>query len=98
LIENGGAQEEAENSNINTIRRREKLIYPMIHIKRVIIDSSDLRIMRVSSQTVAFRRDLRIRGLRSTIRATDQKVNFGSTPEVSLNQLKFFLGITFYPP
>jgi hypothetical protein len=45
--------------------------------------------MRVSSQTVVFRRDLRIRGLRSTIRAMDQKVNFLSTPEVSLNQLNF---------
>jgi hypothetical protein len=53
--------------------------------------------MRVSSQTVAFRRDLHIRGLRSTIRATDQKVNFGSTPEVSLNQLKFFLSLHSTP-
>jgi hypothetical protein len=76
LIENGGAQEEAENSTIDIIRRRKNLIHPTVHIKRVIIDSSDLQIMRVSSQTVVFRRDLRIRGLRSTIRAMDQKVNF----------------------
>jgi hypothetical protein len=54
-IENGGAQEEAENNTIDTIRRRKNLIHPTVHIKRVVIDSSDLRIMRVSSQTVAFR-------------------------------------------
>jgi hypothetical protein len=45
--------------------------------------------MRVSSQTVTFRRDLCIRGLRSTIRATDQKVNFWSTSEASRNKHKF---------
>jgi hypothetical protein len=54
-IENGGTQEEAENITIDTIRRRKNLIHPMVHIKRLIIDSSDLQIMRVSSQTVAFR-------------------------------------------
>jgi hypothetical protein len=54
-IENGGTQEKAENITIDTIRRRKNLIHPMVHIKRLIIDSSDLQIMRVSSQTVAFR-------------------------------------------
>jgi hypothetical protein len=62
----------------------------MVYIKQVTIHSSIHRIMHVSSQTVAFRRDLRIRGLRSTIRATDQKVKFWSTPKVSLNQPNFF--------
>jgi hypothetical protein len=53
--------------------------HPRVQNIRTILDSSDLRIMHVSSQTVAFRRDLRIRGLRSTIGATDQKVKFWST-------------------
>jgi hypothetical protein len=52
----------------------------MVHIKQVTIHPSIHRFMHVSSQTVAFRCDLCIRGLRSTIRAT---------PEVSLNQLNF---------
>jgi hypothetical protein len=62
----------------------------MAENEQLTIDSSDFRIMHVSSQTVTFRQDLRIRGLRSTIRATDQKVNFWSTPKVSPNQLNFF--------
>jgi hypothetical protein len=53
----------------------------MIHNKQVIIDSSVLRIMHVSSKTVAFRRDLCIYCLRSTIGAACQKVKFWSTPE-----------------
>jgi hypothetical protein len=53
--------------------------------------------MHVSSQTVAFRRDLHIRGLRSTIRVTDQKVNSWSIPEVSLNQLNFFRALHSTP-
>jgi hypothetical protein len=39
-------------------------------------DPFDLRIKHVNSKMAAFRRDLRIRGLRSIIRATVQKVNF----------------------
>jgi hypothetical protein len=61
----------------------------MVHIKQVTIHSAVHQIMRVSSQTVAFRRDLRIRGLRSTIGATNQKFNFWSTSEASLIKLKF---------
>jgi hypothetical protein len=72
--------------NYRYIRRRKNLIHPMVHIKRVTIHSSDLRIMRVSSQTVAFRRDLRIRGLRSTIGATDQKSQILVNSEASINQ------------
>jgi hypothetical protein len=41
-LEKGGAQKEAANSTIDTIRRRKNLIHPTVHIKRVIIDSSDL--------------------------------------------------------
>jgi hypothetical protein len=67
----------------------------MVHIKQGTIHSSVHQIMRVNSQMIVFRRDLRIRGLRSTIRATDQKLNFWSTPEVSLNQLNFF-GVTLH--
>jgi hypothetical protein len=51
--------------------------HPMVQNIWTIIDSSDLRIMRVICQMVAFLRDLRIRGLRSTIGATDQSSNFG---------------------
>jgi hypothetical protein len=50
-------------------------------IKLLICDSSDLRIKHVSIKTDAFRRDLCIRGLRSTIGATIQKVKFWSTLE-----------------
>jgi hypothetical protein len=59
----------------------------MVHIKQVTIHSSVLQIMGVSSQTVAFQRDLCIRGLRSTIRATDAKVKFWVNSEASLNQI-----------
>jgi hypothetical protein len=52
------------------------LIHPTIQIKRVLIDSSNLRIKHLNSKTVAFRRDLHICGLRSTIQATIQKVKF----------------------
>jgi hypothetical protein len=44
--------------------------------KLIIRDPSDLRIKHVNSKTVAFRRDLHIRGLRSTIRVMVQKVKF----------------------
>jgi hypothetical protein len=40
-LEKGGAQKEAANNTIDTIRRK-NLIHPTVHIKRVIIDSSDL--------------------------------------------------------
>jgi hypothetical protein len=59
----GGAQEEAEAQENYRYSRRKNLIHPTVHIKRVTIHLSGLRIMRVSSQTVAFRRDLHIRGL-----------------------------------
>jgi hypothetical protein len=48
----------------------------MIEIKLLTHDSSDLRIKHVNIKTVALRRDLRIRGLRSTTRATAQNVKF----------------------
>jgi hypothetical protein len=48
------AEEERPARTDDTLRRRNKLIHPMIHNKQVIIDSSVLRIMRVSSQMVAF--------------------------------------------
>jgi hypothetical protein len=73
----GGAQEEAAaKRTIDTLEGGKNLIYPTIHIKRVTIHSSVHQITSVSSQTIAFRRDLRIHSLRSTIRATDQKVKF----------------------
>jgi hypothetical protein len=59
--------------------------------KLFICDLSDLQIQHVNSKTVAFRRDLRIRGLRSTIGATVQKVKFWSTPEPLSN---IFFGVT----
>jgi hypothetical protein len=49
--------------------------------KWAILDPSNLRIKHVNIKTVAFRRYLRIRGLRSTIGVTVQKVKFWSTPE-----------------
>jgi hypothetical protein len=68
----GGAQEEAAaKRTIDTLEGGKNLIHPTINIKRVTIHSSVHQIMGVSRQTVAFRRDLRIRGLRSTIGATD---------------------------
>jgi hypothetical protein len=54
----------------------ENLMYSMAKIKLLICDSSDLWIKHVSIKTVVFRWDLRIRGLRSTIRAMVQKVKF----------------------
>jgi hypothetical protein len=60
----------------------------MTHIKQVTIDSSVHQIMHVSSQTIVFRRDLHIHGLRSTIGATSQKVKFWSTPKAYLNKLE----------
>jgi hypothetical protein len=69
---------------------REKPKQPTAVIKRAIVDSSVHRIMCVSSKTDVFRRDLRICGLQSTTRATDQKVNFLINPQkVSLNKLNF---------
>jgi hypothetical protein len=50
--------------------------HPTVKNKLFIRDPSDLRIKHVNSKTAAFRRDLRIRGLRSTIGATVQKVKF----------------------
>jgi hypothetical protein len=51
----GGAQRKNDgNGTIDRIRRRNNLIHPTTHIKQVTIHSSDLRIMRVSSQMVAF--------------------------------------------
>jgi hypothetical protein len=46
----------------------------------------------VNVKTVAFRRDLRIRCLRSTIRATVQKVQFSVNSRASF----FFFGVTFH--
>jgi hypothetical protein len=48
----------------------------MTEIKLLTRDPSDLRIKHVNIKTVALRRDLRIRGLRSIIRLTVQKVKF----------------------
>jgi hypothetical protein len=48
----------------------------MAEIKLLIRDPSDLRIKHVHIKTDAFQQDLHIRGLRSTIRAMDQKVSF----------------------
>jgi hypothetical protein len=48
----------------------------MAEIKLLIRDPSDLWIKHVNSKTIAFRWDLHICGLRSTIRATVQKVKF----------------------
>jgi hypothetical protein len=48
----------------------------MTEIKLLTRDPSDIRIKHVNIKAVAFRRDLRIRGLRSIIRATVQKVKF----------------------
>jgi hypothetical protein len=62
----------------------EKPKKPTTVIKRATIDSCVHRIMCAGSKTDAFRRDLRIRGLRSTTRVTDQKVNFWSIPKKSL--------------
>jgi hypothetical protein len=78
------------SGNMTQLEGGKNLIYPTVHIKQVTIHSSIHQIMRVSSQTAAFRRDLHICGLRSTIRAMNQKVNFWSTSEASLNKLNFF--------
>jgi hypothetical protein len=68
---------------------------PMVQNIRTILDSSDLWIMRVSSQTVAFQEDLCIHGLWSTIGATDQKVKFWSTLSLSKPNLNLiFLSVT----
>jgi hypothetical protein len=56
--------------------RDETQLQSRAEIKLSIRDPSDLRIKHVNSKTVAFQRDLRIHGLRSTIRATVQKVKF----------------------
>jgi hypothetical protein len=71
----GGAKEKEKNDQkpIATWRKPKQ---PTAIIKRATIDSSDLRIEHVNIKMVAFRRDLHIRGLRSTIGATDQKVKF----------------------
>jgi hypothetical protein len=62
------------------------------------LDSPILRIKRVNSQTDAFKQDIRIRGLRSTIISMVQKVKFWSTLEPLSNQLKcIFLGCYILP-
>jgi hypothetical protein len=61
-------------------------MYPTAKIKLLICDSSDLRIKYVSIKTDVFRRDLHIRGLRSSIGATVQKVKFWSTLKPISNQ------------
>jgi hypothetical protein len=68
-------------------KKGKNLIYPMVHIKQVTNHSSVLQITGVSSQTVVFRRDLRTRGLRSTIGAMDQKVKILVNSGASLNQI-----------
>jgi hypothetical protein len=57
------------------------LVHSTAENKWVIHDFSILRIEHVSKKTDAFRRDLHIRSLQSTIRATVQKVKFWSTSE-----------------
>jgi hypothetical protein len=57
-------QEERQKEPAGLSIRRKNLIYPTVHIKQVTIHSSILQITGVSSQTVAFRRELRIRNLR----------------------------------
>jgi hypothetical protein len=59
----------------------------MAENKLFIRDLSDLQIQHVNSKMITFRQDLRIRGLRSTIGATVQKVKFWST----LEPLSFFV-------
>jgi hypothetical protein len=67
--------------NLNIQRPRFKLF---------IRDPSDLRIQHVNSKMVTFLRDLRIHGLRSTIRATVQKVKFFVNSGASF----YFFGVT----
>jgi hypothetical protein len=55
---------------------RGKPKHPMAKIQLLTCDPSDLWINHVNGKMVTFRRDLRIRGLRSIIRATVQKVKF----------------------
>jgi hypothetical protein len=62
-LENGGAQEDEAQTGLSIqFEGGKNQIHPTIHIKRIIIDSPILQIMRVSSQMVAFRRELRIHG------------------------------------
>jgi hypothetical protein len=61
--------------------------HPRVQNIRTILDLSDLRIKYVNSKMTVFRRDLRIRGLRSTIGATYQKVKFSVNSGASLNQI-----------
>jgi hypothetical protein len=56
-------------------------MHPTAEIKLLICDSSDFQIKHVSIKMDAFRRDLRIRGLRSSSGATVQKVKVWSTLE-----------------
>jgi hypothetical protein len=65
-----GSRRTGERKN----RGREKPKYPTTEIKVLTRDPSELRIKHVNTKTVAFQRDLRIRGLRSTIKATVQKL------------------------
>jgi hypothetical protein len=58
--------------------------------KLFIRDPSDLRMKHVNSKTVTFQRDLRILGLRSTIRVTVQKVKFF----VNSGACFYFFGVT----
>jgi hypothetical protein len=58
----------------------------MAENRRVIRDSSELRIKHVSSQTDVFWLDIRIRGLRSSIGSTIQKVKIWSTLKPFSNQ------------
>jgi hypothetical protein len=69
----------------------ENLVHSTTENKQVIQDSSILRIERVSIKMDAFQRDFRIRGLRSTIGATVQKVKFWSTPEPLSNIFYYIL-------
>jgi hypothetical protein len=81
--ERGGAQAAGsgrEQKLTTQVLLKRKSKYPTVKNKLFIHDLSDIQIQHVNSKTVTFQQNLRIRGLRSTIRATVQKVNFLSTP------------------
>jgi hypothetical protein len=70
-------------------------MHPTAEIKLLIRDSYDFRIKHVSIKIGAFRRDLRIRSLRSSIGATVQKDKFWSTLEPPLIKLKFLFCVCY---
>jgi hypothetical protein len=93
-----GTKEEEESERLEAALKGKRTVkgladlerkpkHPTAKNKLFIRDLSDLRIKHVNSKTVAFRRDLLIRGLRSTIRATVQKVKFLVNSGASLNQI-----------